>query len=143
MIRFINFGNSVMAKILGIGGIFFRGHDHVAQRIWYQAHLGIDGITNGCASFPWRASDEPERSEMTVWSIFKNDTDYFGPANPAFMINSIVDDLDGMLAELREKGAAVVDKVDESEYGRFGWVTDPEGNRIELWQPPRSPQEPG
>jgi catechol 2,3-dioxygenase-like lactoylglutathione lyase family enzyme len=124
-----------MAKILGIGGIFFRGKDHAGLKAWYQANLGIDGITAGCATFPWRSIDEPAREEMTVWSIFKQDSTYFGPANPSFMINYIVDDLVEMLDELRAKGL-VVEQGEESEYGHFGWVTDPEGNKIELWQPP-------
>ncbi len=131
-----------MAKILGIGGIFFRGRDHNALRDWYQKHLGIDSKAYGCAMFPWRRADDATKSETTVWTISKNDTDYFGPTKPAFMINYIVDDLDGMIATLRELGAEVDPKVDESEYGKFGWVTDPEGNRIELWQPPAQATEP-
>ena len=89
--------------------------------------------------FPWKQPDDAT-DRMTVWSLKKDDTDYFGPANPAFMLNYIVDDLDGMVADLKAAGAQVEDKQD-SEYGRFAWVTDPEGNRIELWQPPNVEQE--
>jgi uncharacterized glyoxalase superfamily protein PhnB len=90
----------------------------------------------GGARFVWREHD-PRGDASTVWSVFPIDTKYFAPSEAPFMVNFRVDDLDAMLAQLRASGAAVADRIEDSEYGRFGWVTDPEGNKIELWQPPR------
>jgi predicted enzyme related to lactoylglutathione lyase len=123
-----------MKRIKGIGGIFFKARDHANLRKWYEDHFGIPASDHGF-SFPWRSAENPDQTGMTVWSIFPQTTKYFGEANPAFMINYIVDDLDRAIEELRAEGVAVEDKV-EAEYGRFAWVTDPEGNRIELWEPP-------
>jgi predicted enzyme related to lactoylglutathione lyase len=116
-------------RITGIGGIFFRARDPDALRRWYGEHLGIDVQDWGGASFE-------REGGWTVWSIFAPDTEYFGPSGQLSMVNYRVSDLDAMLAQLREAGVSVEDKVDESEFGRFGWATDPEGNRFELWQPP-------
>ena len=116
-----------MERATGIGGVFFRARDPDALRRWYAEHLGIDVQDYGGASF---------EGGPTVWSIFAAETDYFGPSGQQSMVNYRVSDLDAMLAQLREAGASVEDKVEESEFGRFGWATDPEGNRFELWQPP-------
>ncbi len=126
-----------MAKVLGIGGVFFRSDDPERLYGWYEKHLGLARHPGGPVIFPWRQADHPDTAAMTVWSLFPRDTDYFGPTKPAFMVNYIVDDIDGMLADLRAAGAQVDDRREDSEYGRFAWVTDPEGNRIELWQPPK------
>ena len=128
-----------MAKILGLGGVFFRADDPEGLYAWYEKHLGLRREAGGPVLFPWRRADAPERTGMTVWSLFPRGTDYFGPTNPSFMVNYIVDDLDGMIVDLRAAGAQVEDKREDSEYGRFALVTDPEGNRIELWQPPNRP----
>lgn len=128
-----------MARVIGIGGIFFRSSDPKPLFAWYETHLGIPRNAYGCAEFDWRHADDPDRTAKTVWSLFPRDTTYFGPTNPSFMINYIVDDLDGMLEALRTAGAKVDPEREDHEYGRFAWVTDPEGNRIELWEPPRSP----
>jgi catechol 2,3-dioxygenase-like lactoylglutathione lyase family enzyme len=124
-----------MAKVLGIGGVFFRSDNPEQLYSWYEKHLGLQPC-QGCVIFPWRQAGEDGKDRMTVWSIFPRNTDYFGPTKPAFMVNYIVDDIDGMLADLRAKGAAVDDRREDTEYGRFAWVTDPEGNRLELWEPP-------
>jgi predicted enzyme related to lactoylglutathione lyase len=124
-----------LARILGIGGVFFRSADPERRRSWYSDRLGIQSSPDGAAVFPWRSAEDSERREMTVWCTFPAETDDFGPTRPAFMISDIVDDRDGILAALREAGATVEEKVEEYEYGRFGWATDPEGNRLELWQP--------
>lgn len=116
-----------MEKVTGIGGVFFRVRDPARMAAWYRDHLGIDS-TDGCFEF---LSDSKSR---TVWSPFPHDTDYFGPARPAFMINYRVANLDRMLAHLRTDGIAIA-KVEDYDYGRFAWITDPEGNRIELWEP--------
>ncbi len=110
-----------MEKVTGIGGVFFKANDAEALRRWYSDHLGIDVADWGGAVFG-----------ETVWSIFKKDSNYM---ERPFMVNYRVANLDAMLAQLRAAGAQVDEKIDETEFGRFGWVMDPEGNRIELWQP--------
>jgi predicted enzyme related to lactoylglutathione lyase len=127
-----------MARIIGIGGVFFRSDDPARLSAWYEKHLGLRRSPGGDVLFPWREAGDGQKEQMTVWALFPKDTNYFGPSKPAFMVNYIVDDLDGMLVDLRAAGAQVEDRQ-ESEYGRFAWVTDPEGNRIELWQPPNRP----
>jgi predicted enzyme related to lactoylglutathione lyase len=125
-----------MAKVLGIGGVFLKADDPQRLFTWYERHLGLKGGGGTMSLFHWRHPDDPPKEGMTVWSLFRRDSDYFGPGSQAAMVNYIVDDLDGMLEALRAAGANVDPKREDSEYGRFGWVTDPEGNRIELWQPP-------
>ena len=127
-----------MAQVKGIGGVFFKAKDPAKLRAWYQEYLGIIPETEGHVAFWWKQVDNPE-DQMTVWSPFPQDTAYFEPTNAPFMINYIVDDLDGLLADLRAKGVSVDDKIEEYDYGRFGWATDPEGNRFELWQPSKTP----
>ncbi len=124
-----------MRRVTGIGGIFFKAKDPKALGEWYKTHLGIKVEEWGGVAFRW-ADDNTAGTGTTVWSPFKADTTYFEPGTANFMINYRVADLHALLACLREEGCAVDDKVDESEYGKFGWVLDPEGNRIELWQPP-------
>ena len=124
-----------MAQIRGIGGIFFKSNQPETLYAWYEKHLGIAGKPGEGAMFPWRSAADPNIEQLTVWSIFPTNTKYFGKTNPPFMMNYIVDDLDALLAELRAAGVAVDDKVEDHEYGKFGWLTDPDGNRIELWEP--------
>jgi len=119
-----------MEKISGIGGIFLRARDPHKLAAWYQQYLGVSidaGQTYGCLV--------AKADDMTVWSTFSQDTDYFGNRQQQCMVNYRVSDLDAMLAQLRAGGAVVDDKVQDEDYGRFGWATDPEGNRFELWQP--------
>ncbi|HSU12590.1 VOC family protein [Longimicrobium sp.] len=125
-----------MEKVTGIGGIFFKSADPKALGEWYARHLGIDVQPWGGAAFRWGAGSDDAPSGTTAWSLFSADTKHFAPSTAPFMLNYRVRDLDAMLAQLRAAGVAVDEKVDDSEYGRFGWVMDPEGNRIELWQPP-------
>ena len=122
-----------MEKVTGIGGIFFKVRDPARMAAWYRDHLGISS-EDGHADFPWRDQDRPDEIGRTVWSLFPADTDYFGPTRPAFMINYRVANLERMLAQLRQSGITV-EKVEDYDYGRFAWITDPEGNRIELWEP--------
>ena len=126
-----------MARVTGIGGVFFKASDPKALTEWYRTNLGFDVSPWGGVAFRW-AEDNTNGSGTTAWNVFKADTTHFAPSTSSFMINYRVDDLLGLLAKLREAGCAVDEKVDESEYGKFGWVMDPEGNRIELWQPPDS-----
>ena len=127
-----------MKRVTGIGGIFFKARDPVALRAWYQRHLGVDVQPWGGAAFSWQGPDNPDGGGTTIWSIGANQPEHFEPGTASFMINYRVDDLAALLAALRDEGCRVEDKTDDSEYGKFGWVIDPEGNRIELWQPPPS-----
>ncbi len=130
-----------MERVTGIGGIFFKARDADELRAWYRRHLGLDiQEWGGIAIAPPPAQPADSAAPLashTTWCIFPDDSDYFG-AEPraSFMINYRVADLDALLAVLREEGCDVDEKTDVSEYGKFGWVTDPEGNRVELWQPP-------
>jgi len=122
-----------MKRVTGLGGIFFKAKDPKALSEWYRQHLGMDVSEWGGVVFRW-ADDSP--TGTTIWSPFKGDTDYFAPSPAPFMINFRVADLHALLAALRAEGCDVQDKVDDSEYGKFGWVVDPEGNKVELWEPP-------
>jgi len=125
-----------MERVQGIGGIFVRAQNRKVLACWYRDHLGIDVDEAWWGhAFVWSAQDRPE-SAATVWSAFPQDSEYFGRPEQAFMINFRVRDLDAMLAQLRAAGCDVADELEDSGLGRFGWVTDPEGNRVELWQPP-------
>lgn len=125
-----------MKRVTGIGGIFFLAKDPVALRAWYQRHLGINVEEWGGTAFSWADAEGKPVGGTTVWSIGTAGSDYFAPSASPFMINYRVDDLGALLAALREEGCNVVDKTDDSEYGKFGWVIDPEGNKVELWEPP-------
>ena len=122
-----------LERVTGIGGIFFRARDPQAMAAWYEKHLGFR-LKDRDAEFPWREHDRPESVGRTIWSLFPADTDYFGPTRPAFMINYRVANLERILEQLRQNGVTV-EKVEDYDYGRFAWVTDPEGNRVELWEP--------
>ena len=102
---------------------------------WYRDNLGVPVQDWGGAVFSWKEND-PKGEAQTVWSPFAQDSAYFEPSKKGFMVNFRVADLDRMLAQLRAKGCDVDEKVEDSDFGRFGWVMDPEGNRVELWQPP-------
>lgn len=125
-----------MKRVTGIGGIFFKAKDPKALGAWYRDHLGIGVEEWGGAAFRWASPDNPSGTGTTIWSPFKEDTAYFAPSATSFMINYRVADLHALLAQLRAEGCDVDAKVEESEYGKFGWVIDPEGNKIELWEPP-------
>jgi predicted enzyme related to lactoylglutathione lyase len=120
-----------MERVLGIGGVFFKARDPKALADWYRQHLGLP-IEPGQTYGPIVSA---AGGEMTVWSAFPADTGYFGDGPSPFMVNYRVRNLDAMLAQLRAAGAQVVDRVEDHDYGRFGWAVDPEGNRIELWEP--------
>jgi len=124
-----------MKRVTGIGGVFFKAKDPKALADWYRTHLGLKVEAWGGATFRW-ADGDADGTGVTAWNLFKQDTSYFAPSTASFMINYRVDDLHALLAALRAEGCQVEDKVDESEYGKFGWVIDPEGNKVELWQPP-------
>jgi predicted enzyme related to lactoylglutathione lyase len=123
-------------RVTGIGGIFFKAKDPVALRAWYQKHLGIDVQNWGGAAFTWADDAGNPTKGTTIWSIGSNEGDYYAPSKSSFMVNYRVTDLAGLLETLRAEGCNVLEKTDDSEYGKFGWVMDPEGNKVELWQPP-------
>lgn len=127
-----------MAKITGIGGVFFKAKDMPRMTTWYRDTLGLPLGDQPYWPFEWRDKEDTAQVGSTVWSLFPADTTYFDPSGSALMINYIVDDLDGMIAELKAKGVQVIDKIEEMEFGRFGWIIDPEGNKIELWEPKKS-----
>ncbi|TLZ56710.1 MAG: VOC family protein [Methanobacteriota archaeon] len=131
-------------RVTGIGGIFFKAKDPKALARWYRDRLGIR-IEGSMAAYEWRGGRNARQKGHTIWALFPAKTPYFGKNGASFMINYRVKDLDAMVAALRREGAKVDPKVEDFEYGRFAWVTDPEGTRIELWEPPkgyRSPEKP-
>jgi predicted enzyme related to lactoylglutathione lyase len=125
-----------MKRVTGIGGIFFHAKDPVALRAWYKRHLGIDVQSWGGTAFTWTDAAGHPTPGTTVWSIGTAGSDHFAPSTSSFMVNYRVEDLAALLKALRDEGCNVLDKFDDSEYGKFGWVVDPEGNKVELWQPP-------
>lgn len=125
-----------MKRVTGIGGIFFHARDPVTLRAWYKEHLGIDVQEWGGAAFSWTDAEGKPAGGTTVWNIGDASSNYFAPSTAPFMINYRVADLHALVAALRAEGCNVLEKVDESEYGKFAWVIDPEGNKVELWQPP-------
>ena len=125
-----------MTRVTGIGGIFFKAKDPVALRAWYQKHLGIEVQDWGGAAFTWTDEAGKPTTGSTIWSISATDNDYFGPSKSSFMINYRVADLAALLEVLRQEGCDVIDKTVSSEFGKFGWVIDPEGTKVELWEPP-------
>lgn len=125
-----------MKRVTGIGGIFFKARDPAALRAWYQQHLGIDVQAWGGAVFRWTDANGAPTPGSSVWSIAAADSEIFASSSASFVLNYRVADLNALLAALRDEGCNVLDKVDESEFGKFGWVIDPEGNKVELWEPP-------
>lgn len=124
-----------MARVRGIGGIFFKSANPEALRAWYARHLGVVSDGESGTAFQWTQPDSPSQDNCTAWCIFPAATKYFGENNSPFMLNYIVDDLHATLKALREENVWVDPKVDEYDYGKFGWIMDPDGNRIELWEP--------
>jgi len=121
-------------RVTGIGGVFIKAKDPAALARWYGDNLGIDTRQNR-SMFQWREHDNPNRVALTVWAVFPETTKYFSPGTATFMVNYRVRDLDRLLAQLRARGAAVDPRVTTDDNGKFAWVVDPEGNRIELWEP--------
>jgi len=124
-----------MKRVTGIGGVFFKAKDPRKLSDWYREHLEIP-VENGSAVFAWRSLANPKREGQTVWALFPKDTEYFGRDSSRFMINYRVKNLNQILRQLRKEGVKVDKKVEVTDYGKFGWATDPEGNRIEFWEPP-------
>jgi predicted enzyme related to lactoylglutathione lyase len=123
-----------MARVTGIGGIFFKAQDPKALAQWYHDNLGLDVQPWGGVAFRWGTPENPSGS--TAWSLASADTSQFEPSTAPFMVNYRVDDLATLLQSLQSSGCNVLGGPDESEFGKFGWVLDPEGNKVELWEPP-------
>lgn len=125
-----------MKRVTGIGGIFFNAKDAPALRAWYKRHLGIDVQDWGGTAFTWTDAEDKPVAGTTIWSIGSAQGDPLAPGTATFMVNYRVENLQALVKVLREEGCNVLDKIDVSEYGGFAWVIDPEGNKVELWQPP-------
>jgi len=127
-----------MKRVIGIGGVFFKANEPKKLAAWYKKHLGLEVEDWGGAVFreATGADLKPKRQSHIVWSPFEPGTEYFNPSQKPFMINYRVHDLDALLAQLRTEGVEVDPKTEKSDFGYFGWIMDPEGNRIELWEPP-------
>jgi predicted enzyme related to lactoylglutathione lyase len=125
-----------MKRVTGIGGIFFYAKDPDALRAWYARHLGIDVQPWGGAAFDWSDGAGKPAGGTTAWLIGAADSKQFAPGSASFMVNYRVDDLDALLQALRDEGCQLLEQREDGEYGKFGWVIDPEGNKVELWEPP-------
>ena len=119
-------------RVTGLGGFFFKVKDPDQIKAWYKTHLGLPTDAYGC-SFWWK--DEQGNDAMTQWSPMKEDTTYFQPSEKQYMMNFRVENLYELLEVLKSEGVEVVGEVEEYDYGKFGWILDPEGNKIELWEP--------
>ncbi|MEM4989893.1 VOC family protein [Collimonas sp. H4R21] len=127
-------GQKAITRVTGIGGIFLKAKDPAMLRAWYKTHLGIDVQAWGGTAFRWVDSSGHPVAGKTAW--FVGDGKNFAPSTASFMVNYRVPDLHGLMITLRAEGCDVLEKTEESEFGKFGWVMDPEGNKVELWQPP-------
>jgi predicted enzyme related to lactoylglutathione lyase len=129
--------DKTMERVTGIGGVFFKANDPKALGGWYRDNLGLSmrGGASGFSAFEWREREDHAKLGTTAWALFRSDSKYFAPSQAAFMINYRVRNLDRMLAQLRANGVTVEPKMAEESNGRFAWVVDPEGNKIELWEP--------
>jgi predicted enzyme related to lactoylglutathione lyase len=123
-----------MKRVTGLGGAFFKSNDPENLKKWYDLHLGIKSDQYG-GMFRWRDFNQPEQVAYTAWGPFSKDTEYFLPSEKPFMFNYRVENLEKLLQILKDEGVKIVGKIEDYEYGKFGWILDPEGNKIELWEP--------
>lgn len=121
-------------RVTGIGGVFLKADDPKATNEWYTKHLGIKAGEWG-GTFVWRNAEDPEKKGYTAWSIFKSDTKYTNPSTKDVMINYRVENLEELLAILKEEGVQIVGEMETYNYGKFGWIMDPNGYKVELWEP--------
>ena len=124
--------NKDIKRVTGIGGIFFKSENPEKIKNWYKDHLGLPTNPYGC-TFRWK--DEEGKDAATQWSPFAEDTKHFEPSQKQFMMNYRVDNLEALLKVLKEEGVTIVGEMESHDYGKFGWILDPEGNKIELWEP--------
>lgn len=123
-----------MKRVTGIGGIFFKTEDPEKTKDWYRKHLGINSGAYG-GTFEWRHAEDGSKKGFTAWGPFSADTEYFLPSEKEFMFNYRVENLEELLEVLEEEGVEIVGEMQEYEYGKFGWIMDPNGQKIELWEP--------
>jgi predicted enzyme related to lactoylglutathione lyase len=123
-----------MKRVTGIGGIFFKCKDPKKMNEWYNAHLGLNAGQYG-ASFEWYEAPDSTKKATTQWSAFSDTTKYFEPSQKDYMINYRVENLEALIEELKKEGVTVLDKMETYDYGKFVHILDPEGNKIELWEP--------
>ncbi len=126
-----------MKRVTGIGGIFFKSKDPEKTKAWYEKHLGIESGEHG-GGFNWREAEDPSKEGFTAWSVFPGESTYFGPSEKEFMFNYRVENLELLLEELKKEGVEIVGEMESYSYGKFGWIMDPEGRKIELWEPGES-----
>ena len=131
-----------MKRVTGLGGMFFRSRDPKETLAWYRRHLGIESDDWGGYAFRWLEEERPAEKGYTVWSAFPEDTKYFAPSEHAFMVNFRVADLEGLIAALRAEGVEVVGDISTEANGKFAWILDPEGRKVELWEPVPSAEDP-
>ena len=124
------------SHVKGIGGVFFKVDDPEKVNSWYQEHFGMDVADHGYTFFLWRDYSAENSVQRTVWTTFPKASEHFGKADQQVMINYIVDDLDAFLAKLTAENVEQIGEIEDYEYGRFAWIKDVEGNKVELWQPP-------
>ena len=125
------------AGVTGLGGVFFKSEDPKKLSEWYAKHLGLKPEPDGHVMLHWHDEEHFDKNAYSVWAPFPKDTKYLEPSTASFMINFRVANLLEMVEQLRKDGVEVDDKVEESEFGNFAWLMDPEGNRVELWEPPK------
>lgn len=131
------------ARVTGIGGVFLKSRAPVRLAAWYRKNLGLEISPRGqVTTWDWRSVRDPKRIGSTLWAALGTRERPWGPGRPTAQVNYRVDDLDLLLTQLRRARVHVDDRVEESSYGRFGWAYDPEGNRLELWEPPRRYRSP-
>jgi predicted enzyme related to lactoylglutathione lyase len=125
-----------MKRVTGLGGIFFKTNDPKKIKEWYEKHLGMTMDAYGY-SFRWKDLNNPDAKSpaLTAWSPFKDDTAYFNPSKKEFMFNYRVENLVKLIQVLKDEGVTIVGEIEEFPYGKFGWIMDPDGNKIELWEP--------
>ena len=124
-----------MAKVTGIGGVFFKSrNDSGALADWYQKHLGMRLESFGGAILRW-PDDKAEDNGLTVWAVAQKESKWFSPSDSSFMINYRVDNLSDLLAQLRQSGVEIISGPESAENGKFAWILDPDGNKVELWEP--------
>jgi catechol 2,3-dioxygenase-like lactoylglutathione lyase family enzyme len=129
-------------RVTGIGGVFFESDDPARTLEWYRTHLGIEAGDFGGFAFQWREKDQPSETGYTVWSAFPDTSEYLSPGNQPFMINFRVADLTGLIAALREEGVEIVGEIEQHPNGKFAWVLDRDGRKVELWEPVPAAEDP-
>ncbi len=130
-----------MKRVTGLGGIFFKSKEPKELTSWYDKHLGLNFGKNTWSTFKWRERNNPDQIGRTEFSLFPESTDYYAPSNSSFMLNFRVENLEELIEILRGEGVTIVGDIEVYEYGKFGWILDPEGNKIELWEPIDEPLE--